>query len=323
MSLARVLVAVTRPRLVILRALKLGDLLTAVPALRALARAFPGHERLLAAPAWLEPLVRLIDAGGRRAIDRLVAVGELEPLPPVLSGCEVVVNLHGRGPESHNVLLELRPERVLWFENIQVPASAGAPPWRADEHEVVRWCRLLSAYGMTADPAEIKLRLPASAGFAPRTTVVHPGASSAARQWPVERFAAVARAERTRGRNVVVTGSGGERSLARRVADAAGLPVGSVLAGRTDLLELARTIAAAGRVVCGDTGVAHLAVALATPSVTVFGPTSPAHWGPRGDDGIHRVLWAGRRGDPHATLPDPGLLDIGPEQVISALAELP
>ena len=38
-------------RLVVLRALGLGDLLTAVPALRGLARAFPDHERVLLAPA--------------------------------------------------------------------------------------------------------------------------------------------------------------------------------------------------------------------------------------------------------------------------------
>src|SRR5207248_5123653 len=43
-----------RPRLLILRALKLGDLLTSVPALRGLARAFPSHERIFAGPAWLE-----------------------------------------------------------------------------------------------------------------------------------------------------------------------------------------------------------------------------------------------------------------------------
>ena len=42
--------------LVVLRALGLGDLLTAVPALRALACAYPRHRRILAAPAWLAPL---------------------------------------------------------------------------------------------------------------------------------------------------------------------------------------------------------------------------------------------------------------------------
>src|SRR5690606_22400641 len=50
----------TVPRLVVLRALGLGDLLTAAPALRALAAAFPDHHRVLAAPAALRGLVELI-----------------------------------------------------------------------------------------------------------------------------------------------------------------------------------------------------------------------------------------------------------------------
>ena len=66
-------------RLVVLRALGLGDLLTAVPALRALARAFPDHERVLLAPAELRPLVALMGdavhvvidtAGAQRLPDR-------------------------------------------------------------------------------------------------------------------------------------------------------------------------------------------------------------------------------------------------------------
>ncbi|HEX8928334.1 MAG TPA: glycosyltransferase family 9 protein, partial [Actinomycetota bacterium] len=48
------------PRLLVLRALGLGDLLAAVPAMRALARACRQHERVLAAPAWLSPLLPLI-----------------------------------------------------------------------------------------------------------------------------------------------------------------------------------------------------------------------------------------------------------------------
>jgi ADP-heptose:LPS heptosyltransferase len=320
-----VAVARSRPLLVALRALGLGDLLTAVPALRALAAAFPGHERVLAAPAGLAPLARLIDAGGRPAVGRVVDARPLALLARELHGAEVAVNLHGRGPQSHRVLLAARPRRAIWFENPEVPASRGAPRWYADEHEVSRWCRLLEEHGIAADPRRLDLRPPPGAppAAARGATLVHPGAASAARRWPAERFAAVARAEREGGRTVVVTGHRGERPLAVAVAAAAGLPDAAVLAGRTDLLELTRVVAAAGRLVCGDTGIAHLATALGTPSVVLFGPTPPSLWGPPGAEPRHRALWTGRRGDPHADRPAPGLLDIGPAEVIAALDALP
>jgi ADP-heptose:LPS heptosyltransferase len=92
-----------------------------------------------------------------------------------------------------------------------------------------------------------------------------------------------------------------------------------VLAGRTDLAGLAATVAGARHVLCGDTGVAHLATAFRVPSIVLFGPTPPAEWGPPPDRPRHRALWAGRRGDPHADTPDPGLLEIGVDQVLAAL----
>jgi hypothetical protein len=95
------------------------------------------------------------------------------------------------------------------------------------------------------------------------------------------------------------------------------------VAGRTDLVELGALVAVAGRVVCGDTGVAHLATALGTPSVLLFGPTSPARWGPPPDREAHVALWAGRTGDPHGTVPDPGLLMISVDDVLAGLAMLP
>nr|WP_246851663.1 glycosyltransferase family 9 protein [Patulibacter sp. SYSU D01012] len=153
--------------------------------------------------------------------------------------------------------------------------------------------------------------------------VLHPGAASGARRWPVERFAAVARALTAAGERVLLTGSPAEAGLAAELARRADLPDGACLAGRTDVLGLATVVADAACVVAGDTGVAHLATAMGTPSVLLFGPTPPTAWGPligRDPDAPrHLVLWAGRTGDPHADAPDPGLLEITPQAVLDGV----
>lgn len=301
-----------------LRALGLGDLLTAVPALRALARAHPGDRLVLAAPPALAPVAELIGV-----VDRLLPARPLEPLPAAGRGAWLAVNLHGKGPQSHGVLLDAGPKRLIAFAHADVPQTVGAPMWRDDEHEVARWCRLLTESGIPADPRDLFLTRPARR--APRAwrgaTVLHPGAASAARRWPPERWAAVAAAERRDGRTVLVTGGSTEVALARRVAELAGLSPDAVLAGRTDLEGLATLVAVAGRVLCGDTGMGHLATAFRTPSVVLFGPTPPARWGPP-PDGPHVVLWKGRSGDPHAAAPDPGLLAIDVEDVLEGLTDL-
>jgi ADP-heptose:LPS heptosyltransferase len=312
-----------RPRLLILRALGLGDLLTAVPALRALADAFPHHHRVLAAPAALRPLAMLTGT-----VHEVADTAPLTPLAAGLAEPDLAVNLHGRGPQSTRLLLETRPRRLLAFAHADGPPSAASPVWRPDEHEVVRWCRLLDSAGIRADPRALTLPPPPGSARAAKDepdarhrgpTVIHPGAASRARRWPVERFAAVAAAEAAAGRTVVVTGADDECDLAADLCRRAGLAQQANHAGRTDLLGLAALVADAGRVICGDTGVAHLATALGTPSVVLFGPTSPALWGPPRDRTQHRVLWSGTPGDPHADVPDAGLLTIQVDDVLAAL----
>jgi ADP-heptose:LPS heptosyltransferase len=312
----------SRPRITVLRALGLGDLLTAVPALRALARAYPEHRRLLAAPAWLEPLLPLIEEDGEPCLDGLVDVAGLEAEPGRMPRRpDLSVNLHGCGPESHRLVLASRPARLIAFRNAAVAETRSMPAWQPDEHEVERWCRLLRESGVEADPARLEIRRPdmEPPDWAGGVTLLHPGAASRSRRWPPERWSALARAELAAGRQVLVTGSAAELPTARWIAAAAGVDPRRQLAGRTDLVRLAGLVAGAGAVVCGDTGVAHLATALAVPSVLLFGPTSPRHWGPPGDRPLHRVLWRGRSGDPHGAEVDPGLLEIDVDSVLSEL----
>ncbi|PJE99573.1 glycosyl transferase [Streptomyces carminius] len=308
-----------RPRVLVLRALGLGDLLAGVPALRALRRAFPGHETVLAAPAGLAPLVERTGA-----VDTLLpaaAPGRAVPEELDWSGPppDIAVDLHGNGPESMRPLEKLGPGRLLAF------AAPDGPPWYAQEHERDRWCRFLRCYGIPADPADLRLPPPDPAvepSPAPGAVLLHPGAGSPSRCWPVERYAAVARELCRAGHRVAVTGGPDERELTARLAELAGLPPGGV--HRPASLDgLAALVADASAVVSGDTGIAHLAVALGIPSVTLFGPVAPRLWGPPRTE-RHRALWyPGPPGDPHARRPDPLLLRIRPEEVLAALSRLP
>jgi ADP-heptose:LPS heptosyltransferase len=305
-----------RPVALVLRPLGLGDLLTGVPAIRAVRAAVPDHRLVLATTEALRPLAELIDA-----VDEVLPARELEPLdwtgpPPALA-----VDLHGKGPASHEIVAALQPGRLLCFGSPGYPG----PTWYADEHEVARWCRLVSeGLGVDADPDALDIAVPAVAPPVRDVAVVHPGAAYPGRRWPPDRLAAVARHLADGGADVRITGGPAEVELARSVAETAGLGPDAVLAGRTTSLELAATVAAARVVVSGDTGIAHLATAYRRPSVVLFGPVSPALWGPplrAGKQGAqHVVLWHGDgTGDPWGTELDPALAKVTVDEVLGAL----
>ncbi|MEP6851597.1 MAG: glycosyltransferase family 9 protein [bacterium] len=300
-----------RPVALVLRALYLGDLLTGLPALALLRRALPEHRIVLAAPSAVGRLALL--AG---SVDDVVPARELDPLLGAPTGADVAVDLHGKGPESRDLLAATAPRRLIAFDY-------GTVAWRADEHEVQRWCRLIG----TAFAAD--LPWPGVAGSLPvpfvapaeraRMTVVHPGAKAASRRWPPRRYMEVARALAADGHEVVVTGGPGEEELAGEVAKAAGVGLRTGLS----LDRLLALIASARLVISGDTGVAHIASAYRTPSVVMFGPVSPQLWGPPADP-RHQALWPAApdyRGDPHAARTDPVLLQITVTDVLASVPQ--
>jgi ADP-heptose:LPS heptosyltransferase len=308
-----------RPQLLVLRALALGDLLVAVPALHALRRAFPGHRLLYAAPSWLTGVVELV--GG---YELLPVAGLDDPLPFSAGDVDVAVNLHGKGPRSSELLQAIGSRMVL--QHRVVPQHGGSfgdgPEWIEDMHERERWTRLLQWYGIDADPLECRLLPPPAPTNFPGATVIHVGAAFGSRLWPEDRFAHVARHLSAGGHRVVFTGSAAERDRALGVCRLAGLSESSVLAGRLDLTAFAACVAAARLVVSADTGAAHLASAYARPSVVLFGPVGPERWGP--PSGPHVVLTRPelRLGDPFADRPDPALLAVSADDVLAAAERL-
>lgn len=301
--------------ILVLRALGLGDALSAVPALRGLRQQYPQAVITVAAPGELEPLLQLSGA-----VDGVVDVNGLDQRPPPsLHGPDLAVNLHGRGPQSIRWLAATAPRKLLTYAHAEVPEVDG-PLWPSDVHERAKWTMLVNSDGAHAEPSDVGIAAPADDTPYPGAVVLHVGAAAAARRWPVERFGEIA-AALGRDHHVVITGGAAEIGDARMVAVRAGIGEDFVLAGRLSLVELAALVGAARLVISGDTGVSHLASAYGTDSVTLFGPTPPSLWGPP-DNGRHIALWAGRTGDPHGDACDAGLLAISPDEVLGAAEQL-
>jgi ADP-heptose:LPS heptosyltransferase len=313
--------AIRADDVVVLRALGLGDALTAVAALRGVRRRFPGRRIILAAPPATGGLLR--DLG---VVDGVLPLPGLVPLAAVPPGI-VAVNLHGRGPASHRLLEAARPSRLIAFATDQ--ARHTGPAWRADEHEVDRWCRLVRHAGGECSRADLRLRPRASADgdraqrTGTGTVVIHPGAASASRRWPVDRWRRVAADLAAGGRRLLVTGSAAEAGLGRALA--AGLAGVEDCTGRHTLTELSAVVRDADLVLSADTGIAHLATAWCVSSVVLFGPVPPARWGPAVDPDLHTVLWRGDPGadawgDPHGQTLDPRLDLLAVDEVLQAAA---
>jgi heptosyltransferase-3 len=109
---------------------------------------------------------------------------------------------------------------------------------------------------------QLPFRAP-GAGFA----VIHPFSGSPRKNWPLERFRAVA--EILSRRMPVFWCAGPEEELPEAVR----FP---------DLRGLARWLSAASVYIGNDSGISHLAAACGVPVVALFGPGNPQVWAPRG-----------------------------------------
>lgn len=107
---------------------------------------------------------------------------------------------------------------------------------------------------------------------------IHPGSGSARKNWPAERFEALARLGRDAGLRVVWLQGEADRDLVSCLVRA----VPGRVARELPVKELARLLAASAIFVGNDSGVSHLAAAVGAPTLAVFRSTDPAQWAPRG-----------------------------------------
>lgn len=289
-------------RIAVLRALHLGDLLCATPALRALRQRFPDAEITLIGLPWAEDLAQRLPSLDRLAVfPGYPGVPEAEHDPERTAAFfrearrdpfDLVVQMHGDGALSNGFVAELGSPVTLGYRRWGDDRLTLGIPNVSDEPEVLHWLRLVETIGgdgcdrrlefpVTDAEQDEAARLLADAPPGPGPLVgIHAGASTPLRRWPAERFAALARRlVDCWGARIVLTGTEAERELTDRIGRSAGVPVLD-LAGRTDLGTFAALLGRLDLLVTNDTGASHLADAAGTPSVVIFGTTSPHQWAP-------------------------------------------
>jgi len=302
-------------RIAVFRALMLGDMLCAVPALRALRAAFPR-----AAIAWIgleptRPMARRLP----HLIDEFIALPGYPGLPEVpvdaaaLPGFfatvrarrfDLALQMHGSGAIVNPLVAAFGARHCAGFFDDDAALPRRDAPlfvrWPRAGHEIERMLLLTDHLGVprrgtalefpigAADRAELAAAWADADAGAPYVCI-HVGAQLASRRWPVDRFAAVADAVAGGGRSVVLTGSAAEARLVDEVVQRMRRRA-TPLAGKTTLGALGALIDGAEALVCNDTSVSHIAAALACPSVVVSCGADVARWAPLDAD-RHRVLW--------------------------------
>jgi heptosyltransferase III len=209
-------------------------------------------------------------------------------LPRLLGRCDLLVSCFAAGDvaamarlsqlagAAESLYLPIRPEGdygghlVELWGGLAGLAEAPLPHWHVKRIWLERAAAALREVGV--DPLRPYI-------------LIHPGAGSRRKCWPLEKFLALAgqaRREGLQGAEQVVFAIGpaemdwwGEavvNHIQRQFPTLLALP----------LPTLAGAMAAARAYIGNDSGPSHLAAALGVPTVALFGPSNPRHFAPRG-----------------------------------------
>lgn len=311
-------------RLLVVKTSSIGDVIHALPIVRAMKDARPGLHLGWVVRRRCADVLR-----GNPAIDSLYempdepSLGELLTLRRELRAGRYHLALDMQGLVLSGLVTRLSgaPVRVGWDRNREGNAlflTHPLVPGKAkDRHEVDLLYGFAEALGVHAPHPEFTPQPYLAAegagkaqewlsGLRRPRVALNVGASRAYKRWPVERWAQVAHGLLNRGYGLVFIG---DKVDAEAVAQVKGEQTRwhvqtkfmRDLSGKTTLREMASVLAACDLLVTADTGPMHVAVAVGTPVVALFGATDPRRHGPYGarnvvlHDPAPGAMGAGRR----------------------------
>lgn len=305
-----------QPKIAIFRALQLGDMLNAVPAMRALRQAWPQADIALIGLPWAASFVQRFN----RYLDRHIVFPGYPGLPEQpynepawkqfvadmqQEHFDCIIQMQGNGTIVNDMLQQLQARQLAGFHRHDCLMD---PQWFIEYpealHEVMRHLALMEHLGISASDPQMEFPITEQEEAALQQVapfvhhepyvVVHPGSRSEARQWQPAYFAALADYCAEHGYKVILTGTPGETYITDYVA---GLmshkPVN--LAGKTSLGVVAALIKHANLLIANCTGVSHIAAATKTPGLIISMDGEPHRWGPMNRSLHHVFDWTQHR----------------------------
>jgi len=301
-------------KIAIFRALQLGDMLCAIPAIRALRAAYPTAKITLIGMPWEKSFVERFSA----YFDKFLFSPGYPGLPEQPFNEEkfevflknvrkekydLLIQMQGNGTIVNPLLLQFNAKNVAGFYNqvsfVDSPFFMSYPDHGSEVH---RHLLLMQHLGIPSkgdylefplnkkDQKEFdELLLPV---FSKNYVCVHPGSRGSWRQWPPQFFANIADYCIEQGFTVIITGVKDEAEITTEVIKCMQhVPID--LTGKTSLGAMAVLLKNAFALISNCTGVSHLADAFDTPSVIISMDGEPDRWAPLNRK-LHRVIdWAG------------------------------
>jgi len=300
-------------KIIVFRALQLGDMLCHIPAMRALRQAFPQAAITLAGLPWSKTFAERF----HQYFDDFIWFPGYPGLPeqtvdPILFTSflnhvqsrhfDLALQMQGNGTIV-NAMVELFAARYtagFYLPGDYMPNSDYFMPYPDKGSEIERHVRLMEFLGIPLQGAELEFPLTRQDGqdydnlklhlLHKKYICIHPGSRGAWRQWPTEHFAAMADYAVECGFEAVITGTKEEASITNEVIEQMKQPAID-LTGKTSLGVMGVLIKNAYALISNCTGVSHMAAAFKTPSIVISMDGEPERWGPINKEIHHTINW--------------------------------
>lgn len=298
-------------KIAVFRALQLGDMLCAIPGIRALKNAYPHAQITLIGLPWAHSYTQRFN----KYFDGFISFPGYPGLPEQkfdatvfpeflkqvqAENFDLVLQMQGNGSVV-NPMVELfgaKHTAGYAINDHYAPDNGLFMEYPGHGHEAERHVQLMDFLGLETQGAELEFPLSMedynaldalTLDIEPKNYVcVHPGSRGAWRQWPVQYFASLADYCAEQGYKIVLTGTKDEAGIIDDVISHMRHQAINTV-GKTSMGAVAVLIQNAAILISNCTGVSHIASAFKTPSIVISMDGEPHRWGPM-DERVHRTI---------------------------------